>query len=138
MTSASIFVASFFGNVLNHSYVTFFFWASFGLAARARFQVAEEVADLCRALLEAVACGLPAVVSDHVGSAPDLVVDGENGAVFPRGDAPALAAALDRVLSDPAERRRMGDRSAERSLGFTHEACVEAFLDAVRAATRTR
>jgi len=87
---------------------------------------------------EALACGLPAVVSDHVGSAPDLVVDGENGAVFPRGDAEALAAALDRVLSDPAERRRMGDRSAERSLGFTHEACVEAFLDAVHAAMLSR
>lgn len=42
---ASVFVASFFGNVLNHSYVAFFFWASFGLAARARFQVTEEVAE---------------------------------------------------------------------------------------------
>jgi len=84
---------------------------------------------------EAMACGLPVVVSDHVGSAPDLVTDGDNGAVFPRGDAYALAGALDRVLADSDRRRRMGARSAERIEGFTHGKCVEAFLGAVRAAT---
>lgn len=45
---AAVFVASFFGNVLNHSYVTFFFWTTFALAARARFQVPEGVAELER------------------------------------------------------------------------------------------
>lgn len=37
---ASVAVASFFGNVLNHTYVTFFFWSTWGIAARAQFQPA--------------------------------------------------------------------------------------------------
>ncbi len=47
---------------------------------------------------EALAHGLPAVVSDAVGCAPDLIDDGVTGAVFERGDTDALAAALRRIL----------------------------------------
>jgi glycosyltransferase involved in cell wall biosynthesis len=42
---------------------------------------------------EALAAGLPAIVSDEVGCAPDLI-NRETGAVFARGDVNALAAAL--------------------------------------------
>jgi glycosyltransferase involved in cell wall biosynthesis len=48
---------------------------------------------------EAMACGIPAVVSDAVGCGPDLVEPGGTGAVFPLGDTGALAAAIDSVLS---------------------------------------
>ena len=47
---------------------------------------------------EALAHGVPAVVSDAVGCAPDLIYDGETGAVFDAGDAESLAIALRRVL----------------------------------------
>ena len=40
---------------------------------------------------EAMACGLPAIVSDAVGCAPDLIVEGETGFTFPFGNASALA-----------------------------------------------
>lgn len=40
---------------------------------------------------EAMASGLPAIVSDEVGSAPDLVIDGETGAVFRCGEVRELA-----------------------------------------------
>ncbi|MGC1272189.1 MAG: glycosyltransferase family 4 protein [Planctomycetaceae bacterium] len=46
---------------------------------------------------EALATGLPCVVSDAVGCAPDLISPGETGETFPVGDVDALAAALDRV-----------------------------------------
>jgi len=46
---------------------------------------------------EALATGLPAVVSDHVGCGPDLVVPGQTGDVHRAGDAGDLAAALARV-----------------------------------------
>jgi len=46
---------------------------------------------------EAMATGLPAVVSEHVGCGPDLVVAGQTGDVHRTGDADALAAALSRV-----------------------------------------
>ncbi|MEN8148912.1 MAG: glycosyltransferase family 4 protein [Planctomycetota bacterium] len=87
---------------------------------------------------EAMACGLPVVVSDHVGSAPDLVVPDETGLVFPRGDAAALADTLERLLSDPGRRRRMGRRAAERIAAYSHDACVESFLRAVHTAARAR
>lgn len=46
---------------------------------------------------EAMATGLPCVVSDRVGCAPDLVSPGLTGEVFQRGDVSALAEALARV-----------------------------------------
>ena len=46
---------------------------------------------------EALASGLPCVVSDRVGCAPDLITPGETGEVFEAGDVPALAGSLERV-----------------------------------------
>jgi glycosyltransferase involved in cell wall biosynthesis len=46
---------------------------------------------------EAMATGLPCVVSDGVGCAADLVVPGVTGETHPVGDIGALAAALARV-----------------------------------------
>jgi glycosyltransferase involved in cell wall biosynthesis len=46
---------------------------------------------------EALASGLPAVVSDEVGCAPDLIATGETGAVFARGNVAELASALDAI-----------------------------------------
>ena len=48
---------------------------------------------------EAMATGLPAVVTDRVGCAPDLVIPGETGEVYPAGDSGGLAQALERVRS---------------------------------------
>jgi glycosyltransferase involved in cell wall biosynthesis len=43
---------------------------------------------------EAMACGIPAIVSDACGCAPDLIEEAETGYVFPCGDASKLAARL--------------------------------------------
>ena len=40
---------------------------------------------------EAFACGLPAIVSDRVGCAPDMIREGLTGCVFPMGDSQRLA-----------------------------------------------
>jgi len=48
---------------------------------------------------EAMACGLPAVVSDTVGCGPDLIEAGRTGAVFPMGDVAALADAIRTTLA---------------------------------------
>lgn len=52
---------------------------------------------------EALATGLPCVVSDRVGCAPDLVEDGVTGAVVPVGDRDRLAAALSAIQRRRAE-----------------------------------
>jgi len=52
---------------------------------------------------EALACCRPVVLSEAVGSAPDLAEDATAGRVFPEGDVPALAGALlDLAASPPA------------------------------------
>jgi len=49
------------------------------------------------AVNEAMACGLPAIVSDSVGCAPDLIEEGKTGFSFPVGNAAALAERLVRL-----------------------------------------
>lgn len=56
---------------------------------------------------EAMLFGLPVIVSDQVGCWPDLVIDGETGYRF-AGGAEGLAAAMERLLLDPAKARHMG------------------------------
>ncbi len=71
------------------------------LRAADLYALASAFEGMPNALLEALACGLPAV-STAVSGATDILQDGENGLLVPMGDADALAAALRRILSDPA------------------------------------
>jgi glycosyltransferase involved in cell wall biosynthesis len=57
--------------------------------------------------LEAMASGLPPIVSDHVG-ASELISSGKNGLVTRAGDASALAEAIEALLDDGELRREMG------------------------------
>lgn len=59
------------------------------------------------AALEAFACGRPVVASD-AGGLPELVRDGENGWIVPRGDEHALAARLQWLLHHPEAALQMG------------------------------
>ena len=82
---------------------------------------------------EAATCGLPLVLSDRVGAAPDLLRPGENGFLVPPGDVDAAADAL-RELADPDERRRMGRRSAELARDWGYRPSIGSFVAAVREA----
>jgi glycosyltransferase involved in cell wall biosynthesis len=83
---------------------------------------------------EAAACGLPLVLSDRVGAAPDLLEDGENGYLVAAGDIAAAAVALRRLAGDADERRRLGARSRDLVQGWGYGPSVDGFLAAVRAA----
>lgn len=65
---------------------------------------------------EAMACGLPALVSDQVGCAADLVRPGETGAVFACGDVTELSRLLVEFAAQPDNLQAQGDRA--RSLVF--------------------
>ena len=69
------------------------------------FALPSRVEALPLVLVEAVSAGLPAVATD-VGDVREAL--GDVVAVVPPEDADALAAALHRLLSDPAERERRG------------------------------
>ncbi|MFO0868617.1 MAG: glycosyltransferase family 4 protein [Pirellulales bacterium] len=57
------------------------------------YVTASRAEGMSNALLEALACGLPIIASDIPGHR-ELVTEGENGWLFPVGDAPALAQCL--------------------------------------------
>lgn len=58
-------------------------------------------------LMEAMAAGVP-VVTTQIAGVPELVAHGKSGLLVPPGDTEALIAAIDRLLSNPEERRTMG------------------------------
>ena len=70
------------------------------------------VEGMSNALLEAMACGLPAVATT-AGAAPQMVDDGVDGLLVPPGDPEALAGALARLLGDPDLRHAIGARASD-------------------------
>ena len=105
---------------------------SLGIADRLKFLgVRNDVPDLMRAadlfamtsaseaasltLMEAMASGCPVVVTD-VGGNPELVRNGIDGVLVPRGNAEACAEAMIRILSVAALAKRMGAAGRERAL----------------------
>ena len=82
------------------------------------------------AVNEAMACGRPAVVSERVGCAPDLVRP-TTGRVVPAGDSAALASALaETALPDTS--RLMGKASQELIGAWTLDKSATLIADAVR------
>jgi glycosyltransferase involved in cell wall biosynthesis len=64
-------------------------------------------------ILEAMACAKP-VVSARLAGIPESVIDGLTGWLVPPGDWEELAQALDKLIRDPALRKRMGDAGRHR------------------------
>jgi len=64
------------------------------------------------ALAQAMAAGLPSVVSD-IGGTEHLIEDGETGYRVPPRAVEALAASIVRLLSDPGARQRFGQRARQ-------------------------
>jgi len=85
------------------------------------------------AVNEAMACGLPVIVSDRTGvwGPGDIARHGENGFVYPCGDVDALAEAIRKLALDPDLRQRMGRRSLEIIRDFGYEKCVGGILKAL-------
>jgi glycosyltransferase involved in cell wall biosynthesis len=69
---------------------------------------------LPKSALEAAACAKPLVTTDVPGCR-EAVVDGVTGFLVPPRNAPALAAALKKLIDDPDLRARMGAAGRERT-----------------------
>jgi GalNAc-alpha-(1->4)-GalNAc-alpha-(1->3)-diNAcBac-PP-undecaprenol alpha-1,4-N-acetyl-D-galactosaminyltransferase len=70
-------------------------------------------------LLEALACGCPVVAFDCPHGVREIVQPDVNGVLVPPEDVPALATALARLLSSPAERARLRTQIAPTLERFT-------------------
>lgn len=86
------------------------------------------------ALAEAMCFELPVIVSEQVGAGLDFVRHGNNGFIFPAGNADALADCITRLIELPGEERSaMGTRSldiikewSQRDLAVTLVQCLDA------------
>lgn len=78
------------------------------------FALASRYEGSPNALLEAMSCGLPAVVTDASSGPLELIEDGIGGLVVPAEDPAALAAALARLAADEKLRQRLGSAACAR------------------------
>jgi glycosyltransferase involved in cell wall biosynthesis len=81
---------------------------------------------------EAMNQGVPVIATDAVGAAAGgLVQDGVNGLVVPERDSAALAAALCRILDNPAMHTQMSQNARTIVAGWDNERMVLGFRHAV-------
>ena len=83
---------------------------------------------LGRAVTEAQASGLPAVVYD-VGGPGECIRHGETGFAVPFGDEAGFFERVDMLLDDPALRRRMGRAAREFATTLSWEAVLDGLMD---------
>lgn len=79
------------------------------------------------ALVEAMALGLPCVATRCPTGPEEIITDGVDGLLVPVEDPDALAAAIDRLLADPALRARLGEAAARRARDFDLPVVVRQF-----------
>jgi glycosyltransferase involved in cell wall biosynthesis len=97
------------------------------------FVLSSVTEGLGTSLLDAMASS-KAIVATRAGGIPEVVVDGVTGLLVPPRDHHALAAALVRLLKDPALRERMGRAGFERvGTSFSAARMVDETLSVYRA-----
>jgi glycosyltransferase involved in cell wall biosynthesis len=93
---------------------------------------------LSNALLEAMACGLPAVAT-AVGGTPEVIKDGMNGLLVPADDESALANALGHLVDDPDLARLLGAAAYKTILEqYSMEAMVDRYVELYESLTGLR
>jgi glycosyltransferase involved in cell wall biosynthesis len=88
---------------------------------------------LGQVVMEAQACGLPALVSND-GGPKEIVEDGRTGVVIASNEATRWAAVVEELLDDEPRRRRMGDLAAQRAARSTLADTFDSFWSAHLAA----
>jgi glycosyltransferase involved in cell wall biosynthesis len=85
------------------------------LAAADIFTLPSRFEGLPMSVIEAMLTGLP-VVATNISGPAEQVIDGTTGLIVPPGNAAQLAAALAKLVRDPARRAQMGEAGRHRAL----------------------
>ena len=81
-----------------------------------------------------MAAGLPVLVSNRCGCAPDLVEEGRNGYTFDPYDVDALAGLMRKIAADGCDREAMGQASREIIARWTPQTFAENLCKTAEAA----
>ena len=87
---------------------------------------------------EAMACGLPAIVSNRVGCSRDIVRKGLTGEIFPFGDVKALSILLKSFASHPEKVKSMGEEAKKLIGNYSYDEVVKGTLAAVEYVKRVK
>ena len=93
--------------------------------------------NMPNSVLEALASGVP-VVSTNVGGVPFIVADGTSALLVPPRDPQAMAAAVLRLLGDPALAARLAAAGLQEARRYTWERVAPLWAEAYRAALGAR
>jgi glycosyltransferase involved in cell wall biosynthesis len=78
------------------------------------FVFASKREGLSKAVIEAMACGLPAICTRIPGVTEDMIDDGEDGIILDRRDAAELARAILRLHDDASLRRKLAANAVDK------------------------
>lgn len=87
------------------------------LAGSDAFVLASRQEGLPVSLMEATSMGMP-IVGTSVGGVPQVIAEGVDGLIVPPGNPERLADALQRIVSDPDLRQRLGRAAKNKSSMF--------------------
>lgn len=80
-------------------------------------------------LVEAMACGTPAVCFDCPGAPREVLANGQAGIVLPLGDVPALSESLFTLVHDPQTRQDWSERALRRAADFSMDRIASQYLE---------
>jgi glycosyltransferase involved in cell wall biosynthesis len=91
-----------------------------------------------RSILEAIASAVPVIAADS-GGTPELIEHERTGLLFPKGDAMALRAAIERAITDQQSMHALAGNALAwlREKQFTPGKCAAECIEIYRAAVRT-
>jgi glycosyltransferase involved in cell wall biosynthesis len=79
---------------------------------------------------EAMACGRPCIVSDHVGAGPDMIIPNQTGSIFRLGDTSDLADKILSFISQPDSLMGMKQHSKSMADNYSVRSATVALLQA--------
>jgi len=85
---------------------------------------------------EAMACSLPVIASSVAGCVSDLIEDGLNGIIVPVRDVEGLCSSMEFLAKRDDLRAQMGERSLQRILAYSPEACAAGIAKAASVACK--
>ena len=79
-------------------------------------------------LVEAMACGVPAIAFDCKCGPKDIISHGENGLLVSNGDIEGLAVAMMKLMEDEAYRKRLSDNARKIVSTYSEETVMNRWI----------